>query len=276
MKKTRRSLFISTILMVVLLVVAISTATFAWYSSQNTVNAQGAQLVTASTTDANIGIFFEGDSAASLVTFDVKTGIHPMVPTTDPTVSTTGILAFNEGILTINNQGQYAFKDNAGSATPWTTKKPETDVTKFYLQNLDTDAGRKVVVTPEVIVGEATFDDDSPNKNAADAANIKTEAAGALRVAMYTKVGDTVKYQGTFGTGTAVYGVPAKDDQASGFGTSFELKAGVLETFDAVGGGTPVEIIMYAWLEGPIITAKHALVNVPFSVSFVAGNPTAA
>ena len=55
--------------MVVLLIVAISTATFAWYSSQNEARAENAKLSTASTDDANIGIYFEGSagSAASKV-----------------------------------------------------------------------------------------------------------------------------------------------------------------------------------------------------------------
>ena len=56
MKRTRKSLFISTVLMVVLLVVAISTATFAWYSAQSTATAQNAKLTTAATTDANIAL----------------------------------------------------------------------------------------------------------------------------------------------------------------------------------------------------------------------------
>ncbi len=275
MKRTKKSLFISTVLMVVLLIVAISTATFAWYSSQETARANDGELITAGTTDANIGIFFGSNGPASEVTLATQGGIKPMVPKTDPATSNTatGALEFNEGIIAMNSGGTYEFK-TINAAEAWKQKDATSDATTLFVQNLDTDAGRQVLVTPSIVIPDpaSSFDTGAPTAGSAQANTYLTEAAEALRVAIYAKAAgaETYAYLGTYGKNTAVYGVPIAQGAVSTFGTSYDLTAGALTGFQARGGGHPVSILVYAWLEGPVITANHALIKVPFSINFVA------
>lgn len=64
MKHVKKSMFISTILMVVMLIAALSTATFAWYTSNNTAASTSTMVGAAQANDANIGIgFFRGAQA---------------------------------------------------------------------------------------------------------------------------------------------------------------------------------------------------------------------
>lgn len=277
MKRTRKSLFISTILMVVLLIVAISTATFAWYSSQNQAKAENAKLSTASTTDANIGIYFGDDQPASSVEFGAMGGLHPMVPTTDPAEADYDALTFNEGVVSLNEHGQKVFKQ-VNLVTPWKQMSTgESPSSLLKIENLDPDASRKVKITTTITPGSvtATFEDGAPS---AGDNNILEEAADALRVAIYVVlpgaggVGDP-QYLGTYGKGVAKYGTPVAAELAADFGTVFTTNDGTFATFDAVGGGSPVVLHIYAWLEGPIIEANHSLVSVTFSLTFAAGNP---
>lgn len=280
MKRTRKSLFISTILMVVLLIVAISTATFAWYSSQNQAKAENAKLTTASTTAANIGIYFEGDggagSAVSKVIFGAVTSLKPLVPTTDPEKTDPADLAFNEGIVTMNLDNQRVFKQVNSSETPWKQIEAETENTELYIENLDPDASRKVAIETKINVGEANFEVGAPGLNAVEETRttILNEAKGALRVAIYVKEGSAdAQYLGTYGKGAAKYGILEEGELAATFGTEFTTNDGTFATFDAVGGGSRIQVFIFAWLEGPIIEARHALVSVPFSLTFTAGNP---
>ncbi len=281
MKRTRKSLFISTILMVVLLIVAISTATFAWYSSQNQAKAENAKLTTASTTAANIGIYFEGGgggagSAVSKVIFGAVTSLKPLVPTTDPETTDPADLKFNEGIVTMNLNNQRVFKQVNHPETPWKQIEAETENTELYIENLDPDASRKVAIETKINVGEANFEVGAPGLNAVEATQttIKNEAKDALRVAIYVKEGSAdAQYLGTYGKGAAKYGIPEEGEPAATFGTVFSTNDGTFTKFDAVGGGSPVALHIYAWLEGPDIEASHSLVSVTFSLTFTAGNP---
>lgn len=87
MKHTKKSMFISTILMVVLLVAALSTATYAWFSSNNTVTATQTTMTAATTSDANIGIGWSEASAKSgntAISFESMTGLKPLMPLNRP------------------------------------------------------------------------------------------------------------------------------------------------------------------------------------------------
>ena len=56
MKNAKKSMFITTILMVAVLIVAVSTATFAWYTASGTGSATGAVVQSAASGDANIAV----------------------------------------------------------------------------------------------------------------------------------------------------------------------------------------------------------------------------
>lgn len=86
MKTMRKSMFISTVLMVVLLIVALSTATFAWFSANNTVIATQTTMTAATSTDANITIGWEPNPSGmgSSISFDSASALHPTIPMLKP------------------------------------------------------------------------------------------------------------------------------------------------------------------------------------------------
>lgn len=86
MKTMRKSMFISTVLMVVLLIVALSTATFAWFSANNTVIATQTTMTAATSTDANITIGWTTDPSemGSSISFDSASALHPTIPKLKP------------------------------------------------------------------------------------------------------------------------------------------------------------------------------------------------
>lgn len=83
MKHMKKSMFITTVMMVVLLIVAVSTATFAWYTSSNTVNTAVTNVNSAESTGANIAIGWVQNApvGSSQLTFVAQeTDFLPMVP----------------------------------------------------------------------------------------------------------------------------------------------------------------------------------------------------
>lgn len=83
MKHMKKSMFISTVMMVVLLIVALSTATFAWFSANDTVFATQTTLTAAQSSSANIKIGWQGwddNLFGSTISFDTASNIEPAIP----------------------------------------------------------------------------------------------------------------------------------------------------------------------------------------------------
>ncbi|MBO7177991.1 MAG: hypothetical protein J6V69_02710, partial [Clostridia bacterium] len=93
MKNAKKSMFITTILMVAVLIVAVSTATFAWYTTTTGVNATNAAVSSASSESADIGIAWTNDLTTTSTSIDLGNGspVLPMVPTADVAVGAAGI-----------------------------------------------------------------------------------------------------------------------------------------------------------------------------------------
>lgn len=89
MKKMKKSMFITTLMMVVLLVVALSTSTFAWFSANDTVSATQTTMTAATSSAANIAIGWgAGDNyMGSSISFANGTDLAPAIPTYRPTVA---------------------------------------------------------------------------------------------------------------------------------------------------------------------------------------------
>lgn len=83
MKHVKKSMFFSTVLMVVLLIVALSTATFAWFSAAAEVTATASDITAARAVSGNIQIGWANTEAGlgSTITFDNVADIYPAVPT---------------------------------------------------------------------------------------------------------------------------------------------------------------------------------------------------
>lgn len=91
MKTMKKSMFITTIMMVVLLVVALSTATFAWYTAQSNVGVTETTVTSAKSSAASIAIDSIGGAASTntSIAITMNKEIAPMVPFAAPTATTT-------------------------------------------------------------------------------------------------------------------------------------------------------------------------------------------
>lgn len=290
MKRTRKSLFISTVLMVVLLVVAISTATFAWYSAQSTATAQNAKLTTAATTDANIALSTVDGIWSNVVQLTAATDIHPMVPISLPaknSVAATTDVSFNEGVLELSN-GAPVFKSAVNSVTPW---KP----TYFKVKNQDASTARYVPITITV-TDINVYDPAAPTTPLTDGGGetFVADFKKMLRIAIFATntmnlgVADPLaepttdtKFLGLYvNNGTAYYGTPVGGKSPTDYGVGPDHNG--LQAFDADtttadwkfnlrGGGTESDIVAYAWFEGELLTTTHQNTMIGFNLYFSAG-----
>lgn len=255
-----KSLFISTVAMVVMLIVALSVGTFAWYTAQDQVNATEATVGAQVSSDTALGIGWTTAATAASVSLSSQTKVvRPMIPKAAPTDAEP---EFNEAIL---KDGGNVIGTIQG-AEPWTPYNgdPDNPIDKLYVNNLD--IGVEVTVTPKVTIAEA--DDDNLNS--------------LLRVALYVVNGSSYTYLGTWGAGTAY----ACDIATEGYGNGspaqiidpennhdFDLIASGNNgtTFDLKGKGTEgwnAQIAIYAWLEGTELTS----VNMGFAAAEFAVN----
>lgn len=133
MKHTKKSLFITTVMMVVLLVVAISTATFAWYTSSNTVNTVATQVNSAESTGANISIGWAETTPVGVSSLEFVTNendFSPMVPAVNEGTS----FSFDSETLFYTANISYGTLTNHATTTPYVGKSAGgSDV--FYIIN---------------------------------------------------------------------------------------------------------------------------------------------
>lgn len=253
-----KSLFISTIAMVVMLIVALSVGTFAWYTAQDSVNATDATVGAKASTDTALGIGWSTDASTASVSLSSQTKkVRPMIPKAAPTDAEP---EFNEALL--KDGGNVIGSVQPGE--PWTTYNDGTN-DKLYVNNLD--IGVEVIVTPKVTIAEA----DTDNLN------------DLLRVALYVVNGSSYTYLGTWGAGTAyacdiategyVNESPAQIiDLANNHNFDLIASGGNGTTFELKGKGTDgcnAQIAIYAWLEGTELTSENmGYAAAEFAVNF--------
>lgn len=270
----KKSMVVTTIVMVLLLVVALSTATFAWYTSNNQANATATELTSATSSSANIALGWSATANTTTVTFEAGTNLVPMVPfwsaddadTADvnealPTKGTSAAPSFLTATLQ-NNGGTYTFKENAGSATPWRQKEGNvaeggTAAETLYAINYNTAQDVTVTVS-------ATFTADT--------------AEGALDIKDLIRVAVVVdgKYIGTLGNGSMSYakleGTAWQGKESSDATTTVSCDEDVTFTIAKApdANGKAVTVALYAWLDGVQLGDSLAGAKASFALSFVA------
>lgn len=129
MKHTKRSMLITTILMVAVLVVAISTSTFAWYTSNTAVSATETTLGSASSSSANLEFVWKSGSnvlyRGTEVSFTGVNTIQPMVPTANFEAGTTADTAITFVGSTVDATNTI-FTNGSSLQTPWTQQYTST------------------------------------------------------------------------------------------------------------------------------------------------------
>ena len=273
MKSTKKSLFITTIAMVVLMVVALSTATFAWYTASGTTKAENAVLKTAQSSSANIAIGWEKTSDAISVTFadnSATTPLAPMAPTALITTETTpASIAFST--QTLDNEGN--FNDNGGSASPWRTTENDTAARQdFYVINNNLNAGTTVSMTltfPDLTAdAEAKAEQDQMKKGLKIVVFINDAA-----YAIFANTGSTYKY-GTITKGAAGDSLAAADGTQDKEVAVTNLDGTVTFNLDASNTTDDkdiAKITAMAWFDGVWLTQVDAGKGLGFSFNFVGG-----
>lgn len=251
MKNAKKSMFITTILMVAVLIVAVSTATFAWYTSASTLEAAETTISSAASSSANIAIT---DDAAEIpttnsvsITLSGAGDVLPMVPTAKIAVGATEI-AYETAPITLAG----IFTKDGDTATPWVSKT-------FYVVNNNINNAVSVDMT-------ATF-----------GAGADVDLSANLCVAVF--VNDEVA--GVFANKVYYYGEIEKDGVAleeNGSLTACEASdiinpsTGKITINDIPakdGSDNFAEITVYAWIDGADLASTNAAMEVAaFSFDF--------
>lgn len=128
----KKSMLFSTVLMVVLLVVAISTATFAWYTSNTQVNVTDTVINSAESADANIEFVWKSGANylynGTTVAFSSGDNIYPMVPTKAPEAADTSMSFIGASV----NATGTTFTADSAAMTPWTQNYTSVAVDSSY------------------------------------------------------------------------------------------------------------------------------------------------
>ena len=151
--------------MMLVVAVALSTATYAWFTSNATVKASNVQLTAAVNDNAAIGIAWLGSSASKnpLVAAN-GTDLMPMVPASY-TVGTTLDSAMgyaSSTVYTDNNGSTYKFNAAGTSETPYIWNDgAETPVQTFYIRNLSQTTAVDVTIKVLIFDKMTQLDDDA-------------------------------------------------------------------------------------------------------------------
>lgn len=268
MKTMKKSMFITTIMMVVLLVVALSTATFAWYTSSNTASSTSTQLSSATSSSANIALGWTTTAKTTSVSFDNGTGLNPMVPMWKNenaiAAPSAAIPTFVTGTLQRGADGADVFKENGGSATPWTQKQLSTEVgeagaaaTTLYCINYNTSAAATVTLTANITaIGENA--DKKPTDMIRIGVVVGGEWKGVIGEGNYTKA--------------RILDTEWKDKSTSEATDTASCVTSINFTIDKApdANGKAVSIALYAWFDGSTLVDSLAGSEYTFALSFQA------
>ncbi len=239
-----------TIIMTLVLVVAMSTATYAWYTSNSTVNVSETTVNTATSNSSNLGI---GDSATikstSYTLPENATKLAPMVPN------------LKDGSLTLETPFSSA-RVTAGTPSKWANaKNSETPAAfaEFYVNNFN--VSNAVDVKPTFTINDTVK------------INEEDQSLG-LCVAMFYSTDDGTTYTllGIFRNGTSISYVDA-DIVDGNESTTKTLTDKVYNTTAAapdfqIAANSSAKIALIAWFDGVELVDNEAGNNATFSIAF--------
>lgn len=268
MKSTKKSLFITTIAMVVLMVVALSTATFAWYTTSNVVYADtDTQISTATSSAANIAIGWESGATGTSVEFADATGLVPMVPDIQFVKGTTTFdqakAAMKTGSLEKNGSSATFIADGTAPAALWTQSEREGSNKDLYLVNYNTSQAATITFTLNgpTKVGDANAPDVTGIFHLAVFAWDATAAEGA----------GALVYQGMLGADDVDYGtIEAGEEELLNPGTIAKEAFTLTIPAATVNSGTALQIALLAWIDGVELNNSLAGGAVQFGLTITA------
>lgn len=278
-----KSLFISTVAMVVMLIVALSVGTFAWYTAQETVTANDAVVGTATSTEAAIAIGWTAGASSSSVSFGAKDDLRPMIPTSKP-ASGASLPSFQEAQLEL--QGTDRIITNVVDATPWKQVAASGDPasTTLFVKNLS--GTKDVNVYPVVTIDEHQVGDNPDTEE--EETDSALDLNHLLRVAIWVSGGEsTYTHLGTWGDGTvsSAYAVDMNNDTYLDHSENLVIvndnkitpltasgsRVAENTTFQLI-PNQEKQIYIYAWIEGTALTSGLSGLSAGFDVTFSVDN----
>ena len=269
--------------MMLVVAVALSTATYAWFTSSTIVTANQITM-TANTSSAQaLGIGWAGGDASNALTFTGALTVDPMVPTELTDSSTTSAVQFyTSTIKTV--AGHSVFNSDGQVRTPFTFNDgASTPVSEFYVKNLSTanevtnvqvqasiasDTAVYVKTNDTAIVGTKTYYTVSSNiYTAVEETNVenigtyyeKYEATDLIRVAVFkrtTSGSGAYLLQGVISNTAgdkACYGTITAGNSAETTGTgALTFTKSTVDYIDLGGLDTlgQMDLVVKVWLDG--------------------------
>ena len=135
----KKRLLITSIVMMLVVAVALSTATYAWFTSNTSVTASTVTMTANTSTAQALGIGWDGEAASNTLVFTGTLTVDPMVPTALVNDTTTsGVQFYSSTIKTV--AGHSVFNSNGDARTPFTFNNGSEESLKsaFYVKNLST------------------------------------------------------------------------------------------------------------------------------------------
>lgn len=251
MKNAKKSMFITTILMVAVLIVAVSTATFAWYTTTTQVTASEAVVKSATSDSANIAIGWTNAATTTSISLDGTTdAVLPMIPTAKIAKEATGI-TFTTAPMNTENK----FTADGTGANAWVITNAEESNNKFYVINHNINEG----VTVKMTATFATGTDVDLSANLCVAVLVDGKVAGVFANNAYNYGTITMNN----GDSSLSIANEAGDIVAPSTGITFDLGA------KAEGSTNSAAISVYAWINGVQLTSANAGKSVAtFSFNF--------
>lgn len=274
MKNAKKSMFITTILMVAVLIVAVSTATFAWYTASGTGSASQATLQAAQSSAANIAVGWTSTSYTSTqVTFDSTAyEVSPMCPTATPTLGMKqSEMAFNTS--TLNAVGNFN-ADGDTNVTPWAISSKEDatnniakgQYTSFFVINNNQNAEANVKMTINYL--DATNNTNN-NKLVVAVFGKQGDATDATLLGIFCNADQQGNVKG-FVAGTIQNDTaPSTLATITSSSDATPVKSEIVITLATAGStGSFAELTVYAWLDGTALGQEGATKTASFSFSF--------
>jgi hypothetical protein len=274
-------MFITTLLMVVLLVAAVSTATWAWFSTNATVQAGGGELSAAQISGVNLGIGWGTGAAAapqgsSSITFGAASvaAIDPMMPKTDlagtpfaDAINPAHANSFTTQTIAAGGTNVGMFNGNGINATPAVLQNATAVQTIIIANNSAFSATEGVVVR---VTGEATDGNNVLMQALRIAVFVGADAETALCVGTLSFGGtDTVAGSIVGGQSPVIAANTSLDSMPTSVAAAgFDLNAGGTGNANAINGGQFLTIRLVAWFDGLMFTNAEAGYNVEFTLNF--------
>ena len=264
----KKRLLITSIVMMLVVAVALSTATYAWFTSNASVTASTVSLTAATNSAAALGIGWTGSAAGTAIETTKADTLNPMCP--EALVPGTTLSTVNFKTATIKQEGgvrkfktvgvDYALAfDDAGS--------PDV-VDTFYVSNLSANNKiSQITVTADIAVPQSA-----------------TTGVALVRIAIFKKVSDNYVLVGVLsqdaGANTVV-GTPAENKNADPVATantdnpmSYFTGSKAAGTGLALGGldvSSNHELKVLIWMDGQALDDSKQGVQATVAFTFTAG-----